>query len=79
MSEQLTRTFAVLVLKAKASPIVDLAYHIFSGGRNAFDWDHILEYFPDTVEWKQVGTMREAKRSHAVSVVKFQDFSKWCI
>ena len=42
------------------------------------DFDTILEYMPDTDEWKQVGKMMEAKRSHAVSVVRFEDYSEWC-
>ena len=43
------------------------------------DFDTILEYFPNTDEWKEVGKMKEAKRSHAVSVVRFRDYSKWCV
>ena len=43
------------------------------------DFDTILEYSQDTDEWKQVGSMKEAKRSHAVSVVRFQDYSEYCI
>ena len=42
------------------------------------DFDTILEYIPDTDAWKEVGKMKEAKRSHAVSVVRFIDYSEWC-
>ena len=42
------------------------------------DFDTILEYFPDTDSWIEVGKMKEAKRSHAVSVVRFEDYSEWC-
>ena len=42
------------------------------------DFDTILEYLPDTDVWQEVGKMKEAKRSHAVSVVRFTDYSEWC-
>ena len=55
--------------------------YFYSGG-----WDDsnnalsdILEYYPKTEEWTQVGTMREARGSHAVSVVDFGDYAGWCV
>ena len=42
------------------------------------DFDTILEYLPDSDAWKEVGKMKEAKRSHAVSTVRFEEYSKWC-
>ena len=51
-----------------------------SGG--ADDWDNtsndILEYDPETEEWTQIGTMREARYGHAVSVVDFRDYAEFC-
>ena len=38
----------------------------------------ILEYDPETEEWTQIGTMREARYSHAVSVVDFRDYADFC-
>ena len=38
----------------------------------------ILEYDPETKNWKQIGTMREAKAVHAVTVVDFRDYANSC-
>jgi len=38
----------------------------------------ILEYNPDTEEWQKVGTMKEARMDHAVSVVSLKDYAAWC-
>ena len=42
----------------------------------------ILEFNPETVAWTVIGTMKEHHRArkylHAVSVVSFDDYEKWC-
>ena len=43
---------------------------------NAFNT--ILEYNITGESYTQIGTMVEARYSHAVSVVKYEDFSEWC-
>ena len=55
-------------------------YFFYSGGS---DNDHnarndILEYDPETKEWTHIGTMREARAGHAVSVVDFRDYVDSC-
>ena len=56
--------------------------YLFSGGMTHVggdkDFDTVLEYIPDSDAWKEVGKMKEAKRSHAVSTVRFEEYSKWC-
>ena len=55
--------------------------YFYSGG-----WDDsnnalsdILKYDPETEEWTQTGSMREARGSHAVSVVDFGNYARWCV
>ena len=50
------------------------------GRRDATDIirNDILEYDPETEEWTQIGSMREARYSHAVSVVDFRDYADFC-
>ena len=38
----------------------------------------ILEYDPETKEWTQIGTMREARMGMGVSVVDFGDYANFC-
>ena len=38
----------------------------------------ILEYHHMTEEWQEIGGMKEARAGHAVTVVKWQDYAKWC-
>ena len=56
--------------------------YLFSGGMTHVggdkDFDTVLEYIPDSDAWKEVGKMKEAKRSHAVSTIRFEEYSKWC-
>ena len=40
--------------------------------------NEILEYDPETEEWTHIGTMREARETHAVSVVKYEDYADFC-
>ena len=44
---------------------------------NAFDT--ILEYDVTEDSYTQIGTMTQARRSHAISVVQYADFAKWCV
>ena len=41
--------------------------------------DNILEYDPETKQWTQIGTMREARHGHAVTVVDYEDYVDFCI
>ena len=38
----------------------------------------ILEYNITGDSYTQIGTMVEARFYHAISVVKYEDFSRWC-
>ena len=38
----------------------------------------VLEFSHETKSWIMIGAMKEPKRAHAVSVVKFDDYKKWC-
>ena len=38
----------------------------------------ILEYNHETEEWQEIGAMKEARDSLAVSVVSFKDYADWC-
>ena len=40
--------------------------------------DTILEFDISEVSIRKIGNMREHKAWHAVSVVKYSAFSKWC-
>ena len=40
--------------------------------------DDILEYDPETDNWTQISTIREARDSLAVSVVDFTDYAESC-
>ena len=42
--------------------------------------DTILEYDINGDSYTQkIGTMIQARRFHAISVVKYKDFSEWCM
>lgn len=48
------------------------------------DWsdtvlDTILEYDISGDSYTQIGTMTEARKWHAISVVQYADFSRWCL
>ena len=38
----------------------------------------ILEYNHDNEEWLEIGTMREGRWTHWVSVVQFEVYGNWC-
>ena len=38
----------------------------------------ILEFNHETDLWTVIGAMKEEKFEHAVSVVSFDDYEKWC-
>ena len=53
---------------------------ISSGGKNyagSFKKE-ILEFNLQTESWTEIGLMKEPEETHAVSVVSFEDFKKWC-
>ena len=52
--------------------------YLYSGGYDGSVRNDILEYDPETKKWKQIGTMREAKAVHAVTVVDFRDYADFC-
>ena len=39
----------------------------------------IREFNQETKEWTLIGTMKEPRYQHAVSVESFYDYEKWCI
>ena len=55
--------------------------YFYSGGWDDFNnaLSDILKYDPETEEWTQINTMREAKGSFAVSVVDFGNYAGWCV
>ena len=38
----------------------------------------ILEFNQETESWTVIGAMKEQKSGHAVSVVSYDDYEKWC-
>ena len=56
----------------------DLGLTILAGGFNTGLDDTILEYDTTGDSYTQIGTMTQARAHHAISVVKYQDFSEWC-
>ena len=40
--------------------------------------DTILEYDITGDSYTQIGTMAKARYRHAISVVKYEDYSEWC-
>ena len=40
--------------------------------------DAILEFSPETESWTSVAMMREPRERHAISVVNYEDFAKYC-
>ena len=60
--------------------IVLIKIHILLGGHDGSESvDTILEYDITGDSFKQIGTMTQAKWQHAISVVKYGDFSEWCM
>ena len=52
--------------------------YLYSGGYDGSARNSILEYDPETKKWKQIGTMREARDDHAVTVVDLRDYADFC-
>ena len=53
--------------------------YVFAGGRPYAKPDDILEYDPEKDSIVPVGQKLKARAYHAVSVVKVQDYAKWCL
>ena len=53
---------------------------ILAGGKEegSNNLDTILEYDSTSDSYTQIGTMTQARFFHAVTVVKYGDFSDWC-
>ena len=52
---------------------------IFLGGYDGSNsYNTILQYNSAGDEFTEVDTMLEQRYSHAISVVKYSDFSMWC-
>ena len=47
------------------------------GGYRGFEGE-ILEFNHETELWTVIGAMKEPKVGHAVSLVSFDDYEKWC-
>ena len=41
--------------------------------------DTILEYDISGDSYTQIGTMSQDRYQHAITVVQYADFSKWCV
>ena len=48
------------------------------GGSDDSIRNNILEYNPGTETWQEVGTMKEARSYHAVTIVSLKDYAAWC-
>ena len=48
------------------------------GGYDGSPRNNILEYNPETETWQEVGTMKEARDGHAVTIVSLEDYAAWC-
>ena len=48
-------------------------------GLDSTAYDEILQFHPDTEEWTLTGRMIEARSSHAVSSIFFEDVRDYCI
>ena len=51
---------------------------ILAGGSDGSILDIILEYDFIADSYTQIGTMTTARGYHAVTVVRYGDFSDWC-
>ena len=40
--------------------------------------NNILEFNIETETWTEIGAMKEGRHAHAVSVVSYDDYAKWC-
>ena len=49
------------------------------GSTNGGPVKTILEYDITRDSYSQIGSMTQARDSHAISVVRYEDFSKWCV
>jgi len=38
----------------------------------------VFEFNPETETWSVIGKMKESRRFHAVSVISFENYEKWC-
>ena len=54
------------------------AHSILTGGKGGGYFNAILEYDVTADSFTQLGTMTQARSWHAISVVKYEDFSKSC-
>ena len=52
---------------------------INAGGYSTSRRKQIIEFNFTTESWTVIGEMKEARVHHAVSVVLFDDYEKWCI
>ena len=51
---------------------------ILAGGYGGTFLDSILEYDFTDDSYTEIGTMTQARDAHAVTVVRYGDFSDWC-
>ena len=52
---------------------------ISSGGEDGDNREEILEFNYGTESWTKIGEMTEPRIIHAVSVVSFEDYERWCV
>ena len=65
-------------MKAVLNPIILAGGSEGSWPEDIVELDIILEYDITEDSYTQIGTMTQARNSHAISVVKYKDFSEWC-
>ena len=51
---------------------------ISSGGGYSSSSKEILEFNFETEAWTVIGTMKEQRDQHAVTVESFDDYENWC-
>jgi len=49
-----------------------------NGNQCQFYSKEILEFNYETESWRRIGTMKERRSSHDMSVVSLDDYEKWC-
>ena len=49
-----------------------------SGGHHTRDLNNIFEFNKETEAWTEIGSMKERRRHHRLTIVSYDDYAKWC-
>ena len=50
----------------------------FLGGHTTNDLNNIFEFNNETEAWTEIGSMKETRRHHRLTIVSYDDYAKWC-